>query len=46
MGNVHEKIDRKWTDLQPDDDERERLERFGETFCEMDGYGLDFVKKM
>ena len=24
MSNVHAKIDRKWTDLQPEDDERER----------------------
>ena len=44
----HEKIDKNWTDLQPDDDERERMERFGETLIiyETDGFGLDFVKKM
>ena len=28
MSNVHEKIDRKWSYLQPDGDEIERLERF------------------
>ena len=47
MSNVHEIIDRKWTDLQPNDDERE-IGEIGEAWImyETNGFGLDFVKKM
>ena len=48
MYSFHENIDRKWKDLQTDDDERERLERFGKAWIidGTDGFVLDFVKKM
>ena len=43
---VKENIDRKWKDLQIDDDERESGDGEVWVIDETDGFGLHFVKKM